>query len=461
MRDAEWTGSTLLERESLPPLARKYGTPLFVFSEKAISDNIHQVRKAFTARIPNVQFFYAAKANSNLAVLKVIREHGLNAEIASEGELFLTLLAGFKPAQIEFNGPAKSNRELELSAKLGLAGVNLDSVDELRRLHAVAKRAKRTVRISFRVRPDVGAGADVIQTGTHDSKFGVAHEEALAAYQEAADLAPTIKIAGIHAHVGSQNTSLESWNAFVLVLARLAHEVERELGIRFEHLNLGGGIPATYGRDDVHRPLPDYLASRPTDDAIAETIAMALKESDALRYRILLEPGRRIVAESGVLLTRVVSTKQTREGERWLYVDAGFNILPSSRILKWYYQAFPVGHLGKAKAADFRIAGPLCDGNDLFHDLEGEQAGKPLLPRHRRLPEGLGDGDVIGLRDVGAYNLELTTHFNGRLRPGAVILDAKGKAHLICRPETNLDLVALEPHSVVAAKRVQERMRLD
>ncbi len=452
--------STDLPDKLLSSLARRYGTPLFVFSEDAIATNTQQLRRAFATRIPNVQFFYAVKANSSLAILRTVRKNGLNAEIASEGEMFLALLAGFKPNQIEFNGPAKTDRELALSARLGLAGVNLDSVDELHRLYQAAKKQKKSIRVSFRVRPDVGAGANVIQTGTHDSKFGVAHEDALAAYEEAGKLAPVIQVAGIHAHVGSQNTSLESWKAFVAVLLGLAHNVERKLGIRFEHLNLGGGIPATYGRDEVHRPLPDYLQSRPSDDEIAATVANALGPRDARSYRILLEPGRRIVAESGVLLTRVVSTKETREGERWLYVDAGFNTLPSSRILKWYYQAFPVDR-ATAKSAEYRIAGPLCDGNDLFHDLEGEQAGNPLLPRYRRLPEGMGDGDLIGLRDVGAYNLELTTHFNGRLRPGAAMIDANGKTHLICRPETNLDLVALEPHSRVEAKRVQEMMRLD
>ena len=452
--------STDLPKKVLSSLARRHGTPLFVFSEKAISANIRQLRRAFHARLPTLQLFYAVKANSNLAVLRTIRRNGVHAEIASEGEMFLALLAGFQPGQIEFNGPAKSDRELELSVKLGLAGVNLDSVDELHRLHGVARRLQKPIPVSFRVRPDVSAGADVIQTGTHDSKFGVAHEDALAAYGEALDLAPLIRIAGIHAHVGSQNTSLESWKAFVAVLARLAHDVERKLGIRFEHINLGGGIPATYGRDEIHRPLPDYLAARPSDGAIADAIASALATNDARGYRILLEPGRRIVAESGVLLTRVISTKTTREGERWLYVDAGFNILPSSRILKWYYEAFPVEGPKGGPAADYRIAGPLCDGNDLFHDLEGEQAGKPLLPRYRKLPEGLGDGDLLGLRDVGAYNLELTTHFNGRLRPGAVLIDARGRPRLICRPETDLDLVGLEPHSKAAAKRIEERMRL-
>src|SRR5574340_566308 len=446
--------STDLPKKTLSSLARRHGTPLFVFSEQTIAANIRQLRQAFASRIPELRLFYAAKANSNLAVLRTIRKNGVHAEIASEGELFLALLAGFKPGQIEFNGPAKSDRELELSARLGLAGVNLDSIDELHRLHAAAQRAKKSIRVSFRVRPDVSAGANVIQTGTHDSRVGVAHEDALAAYEEALKLAPVIRVAGIHAHVGSQNTSLESWRAFVTVLAGLAHDVERKLGFRFEHINLGGGIPATYGRDEVHRPLPDYLAARPTDEEIAATIASALEASGARGYLIFLEPGRRIVAESGVLLTRVVSTKQTREGERWLYVDAGFNILPSSRILKWYYQAFPIEGPREAKEADYRIAGPLCDGNDLFHDLEGEQAGKPLLPRYRKLPEGLGDGDLIGLRDVGAYNLELTTHFNGRLRPGAAMVDTQGRTHLICRPERDRDLVALEPHSKDAAKRV-------
>jgi diaminopimelate decarboxylase len=451
---------TELSKKSLSFLGRRYGTPLFVFSEGTISENLWQLKRVFGSRIKRLQFFYAVKASSNLAVLQVIRRSGVNAEIASEGEMFLALMAGFKPEQIIFNGPAKSDRELELSARLGLAVINLDSMDELRRLYAAAKRSGKTSRISFRVRPDVAAGADVIQTGTHDSKFGIAFEDSMAAYEAASQLEPEIQVAGIHAHVGSQNTSLESWRAYVTKTARLAKDLERKLGVKLQHLNLGGGLPATYGRDKIHRPLPDYLRSRPRDEEIAGTISSALKASDAGKYRIFMEPGRRIVADSAVLITKVISTKQTRDGEKWIYVDAGFNILPSSRILKWYYQAFPIDRESAGKMVNYRVAGPLCDGNDLFHDLEGEQVGKPLLPRYRKLPAGLADGNMIGLMDVGAYNLELTTHFNGRLRPGAVMISAKGRTKLICSPETNLDLVLHEPHSKTNTKRVLEMMDL-
>jgi len=450
--------STDFSKKKLSSLGRKYGTPLFVFSERAISRNIRQLQRAFGSQIKELQFFYAVKACSNLAVLQIIRRNGVNAEIASEGEMFLALMAGFKPGQIIFNGPAKSNRELELSARLGLAVVNLDSIDELRRLYEAAKRLRKTVRISFRVRPDVAAGAEVIQTGKHDSKFGIPSEDVFDAYETASQLAPEIQVSGIHAHVGSQNTSLKSWKAYVTKLARLAKDLERKLGVALEHLNLGGGLPATYSRDEIHRPLPGYLRSRPSDEEIAVVVSSALRTSGAEGYRIFMEPGRRIVASSAVLLTKIISTKQTRDGENWIYVDAGFNVLPSSRILKWYYHAFPIDGERAGKMADYRVAGPLCDGNDLFHDLEGEQAGKPLLPRYRKLPQGLADGDIIGLMDVGAYNLELTTHFNGRLRPGAVMIDAKGKPRLMCSPETYLDLVAHEPYSKASAKRVLRMM---
>lgn len=448
----------LLGNVTLSSLARRYGTPLFVFSSLQIRENVEQVRTRFRKHLANAELFYASKANSNLEILHVIRGTGVSVEVSSDGEIFLALMAGFKPNQIVFNGPAKTRRELELAVKLGIKTINLDSIDELDRLISICRRLGRKANISFRVLPYVRAGASIIQTGIHESKFGVDYEKVNDAYRRATELPELVKPVGISGHIGSQNTDAASWRDFALRLGHKFCEVNEQLGADLELLDLGGGLPVRYARDEMHQPMPKYFHPTVSDEDIAIAIAEGLESIHCHPSRVMIEPGRRIVANSAVLLTRIIGSKE-RPKEKWLYLEVGFNVTPSSRIVRWYNHILPAEKMDKPCDTAYRLGGPLCDSADVYHDWEGELAGNPQLPQHRLLPADLKDGDLLAMLDVGAYNLDIMNHFNGRLLPGAVMLDARGRAKLIRKPETYRDLLTLEPHSGRRLKEVLARTK--
>lgn len=449
-------GLLFFEGVNLRSLAMKHGSPLFVYSERRILDNIKRIRGSFGAKIPKLTISYAVKAASSLRVLRAVREQGVGAEVSSEGEIFLALMAGFSPRNIIFNGPAKSDRELAIAAKLGLYCVNLDSLDELERLRTICKRLRKVARISFRVRPDVGAGTKMIQTGTAESKFGLGMADVIEAYGRAAKFRDDLEVIGIHAHVGSQNTSLESWNDYVKKLAGLATRIRKEFHIGIQHINIGGGIPAKHVTDELNQPTPAHMTSVPSDEEIADTVAQALREGEPRDLELIIEPGRRIVANTALLVARVISTK-TSGGLDWIYVDAGFNILPSARM-PWYYHMLPVTKTDVKELTPYRVAGPLCDGHDLFHDLDGEEQGVPSVPKYRMLPRGLRAGDFIALLDVGAYSVDIMDNFNGRLLAGAIFIDTHGRPSLMRRRQTYEDLLFYQPHSKTKANNVMKKM---
>ena len=449
-------GSLFFEGVNLRSLATKHGSPLFVFAERRIISNIKRIRSAFSAKIPKLRISYAVKAASSLRILRTVKEQGVGAEVTSEGEIFLALMSGFSPRNVVFNGPAKSDRELAIAVKLGLSCINLDSLDELERLNAVCKHLGKLARISFRFRPDVGAGTKIIQTGTAESKFGLGEADVIEAYGRAAALRDNVKVVGIHAHVGSQNTSLESWADYVKKLALLAARIRKEFQIDIQHINIGGGLPVRCATDELNQPTPSHTKSVPSDEEIAATVARALSEGEARDYEIIIEPGRRIVANSALLVTRVISTK-TSGGQDWIYVDAGFNTLPSLRM-PWYYHMLPITKADNRELSPYRVAGPLCDGHDLYHDLEGEEQGVPSLPKYRMLPNGLRAGDLLAFLDVGAYSVDLMDNFNGRLLAGAVFIDKHGRPSVMRRHQTYEDLLLYQPHSKAKADNIMKKM---
>jgi len=442
----------------LSNIARKHGTPVFVFSRRRLTKNVDQVRKAFGHHLKNTELYYAAKANSNLDVLRTLRRAGVKPEISSEGEMFLIAVAGFKPTDVIFNGPAKTRRELELAVRLGIRSINLDSIDELERLVGVCRSLRKRANISFRVLPYVHAGASIIQTGIHESKFGINYEEIVRAYRRALEYQDFVKPVGIHGHIGSQNTDVQSWQEFALKLGQKFVEVERELSLKLEHIDLGGGLPVRYARNETQQPMAEYLASKTSDEEIASSIAKGLEASRCRPITVIMEPGRRLVANSAVLLSRVVGTKQ-RVSEKWLYLDMGFNVTPSSRVLRWYYETSAAEKMSKSHYVPYRLAGPLCDSADVYHDWEGELLGTPQLPKSHLFPDNMANGDLVAMLDVGAYNIDLMNHFNGRLLPGAVMIDAGGRIKLIRKPENYSDLIAMEPHSKVKVEQVLRRMK--
>ena len=199
-------GGLFFDNVELSNIARRHGTPVFVFSSRRITENVGQVRKAFGHHLKNLELYYAAKANSNLEILRTVRRTDVKPETSSDGEMFLAIVAGFKPTDIILNGPAKTRRELELAVRLEIRSINLDSIDELERLVAVCRSLRKRANISFRVLPYVHAGASIIQTGIHESKFGIDYEEVVPAYRRALEYQDFVNPVGIHGHIGSQNT---------------------------------------------------------------------------------------------------------------------------------------------------------------------------------------------------------------------------------------------------------------
>jgi len=449
-------GKLFFEGTNLNLLAVKYGSPLFVYSERIVMKNIAQVRNAFGARFRNFSLFYATKAGSNLAVLRTIRREGLGAEVSSEGDIFMSLMAGFSPRSIVFNGPAKTDRELTISCRLGLHSVNLDSVDELERLHAISKREGKPTRVAFRVRPDVGAGTKLIQTGTASSKFGLGLTEVVDAYAKAASYRDYVEITGIHAHVGSQNTSIDSWSSFVGKLAALRKRLKQELDLDIKELNIGGGVPTKHVTDSLNQPTPTSTTIVPRDEEVANAVANALGAEGARDINLAVEPGRRIIAGAALLVTRVITEKKTGT-ENWIYVDAGFNTVPSASM-PWYYHMVPVTKADVKTQSPYRVAGPLCDNKDVFHDVHGEEEGNPTMPEHRMLPEGIHPGDYLALLDVGAYSMDIQDSFNERFMAGGIYIDRHGRPKIMRKRQSYEDLIAYEPHSKISAKRVTKLM---
>jgi len=449
-------GRLFLEGVDLTSLAMKHGSPLFVFSERRVIANVESVKKAFQAKFRKSRIFYATKAGSNLSIIRTIKREGIGVEVSSEGDIFMSLVAGFSPHEMVFNGPAKSDRELEISSRLGLYSVNLDSVDELERLHAICKRDRRTARVAFRIRPDVEAGTKIIQTGTSTSKFGIGLSEAVDAYAKAASLQDHLNVVGIHAHVGSQNTSVESWRDFVLKLARLTTRLKEELDLDLQHLNVGGGVPAVHVTDSLNQPTPPFMKAVPSDYEVASAVADALREGGIRDIEVVAEPGRRIVAGAGLLVTKIISEKASG-GQNWIFVDAGFNTLPSAPM-PWYFHMVPVTKAGEKEESPYRVAGPLCDNKDVFHDQHGEDEGNPTLPEHRMLPKSLHPGDYLALLDVGAYNMDIQNSFNERLMAGGIYIDRNGTPRVMRRRQEYEDLMAYEPHRKKSVEGAVRRM---
>ena len=213
-----------------------------------------------------------------------------------------------------------------------------------------------------------------------------------------------------------------------------------------------------YARNETQQPMADYLVSKTSDEEIAGSIAKGLEASQCRPTTVIIEPGRRLVANSAILLSRVVGTKQ-RPSEKWLYLDMGFNVTPSSRIVRWYYETLAAEKMSKPHDVSYRLAGPLCDSADVYHDWEGELSGNPQLPKSHLFPADMGNGDLVAMLDVGAYNIDVMNHFNGRLLPGAVLIDAQRRIKVIRKPENYPDLIAMEPHSRIKVKQALRRLK--
>ena len=441
-------------------LTHKFGSPLFVFSEARIRANIARLQAAAKEVDRPIRFCYASKANSNMAVLKVVRDAGIDVEVNSGGELYKALRVGFKPNQIIFNGTSKTNEELDEAVRAGIYSINVDSIYEIELVEDAVRRARRELnsglppaRIALRLVPEIGTRSHLgLQTALLTSKFGISSSEVLEAFRRGLQNPELIHVCGIHIHVGSQTPDVAPFaEAFKSMWNHLI-AIHRETGHTLEHINLGGGIPVNYLRDRSQADqLPeherDMLGADLEPSAVLKEALLVARESarDAEaehlldRVTILLEPGRSIIADAGVVLTTVRNIKRRPEtGDIWLLTDAGYNLLLSMNNYKWYYHLISASRAGEPLAAEYKVAGPLCDSGDVYFDIE--RHGR--LPDYRLLPRDVKPGEVLALLNAGAYSLAQMFPYNGRPLPAAVMICEGGKADLIRRKDTYDDLVA-------------------
>jgi diaminopimelate decarboxylase len=445
-------------------LAREHGTPLFVYSESRIRHNIDRLRKSASVIDCPLKICYAAKAMSTLGILRAVKDSGIDIEVNSGGELWKALKVGFTGEQIIFNGTSKEVWEIENAIEAGIYAIQVDSLFELSLIEETAKRLGKTANVSLRLVPEIETGTHSgLQTALLTSKFGMMPDEAFEAFRKYKDSAH-VDLRGIHLHIGSQNPEPHAYADAFQMLFETLERIHKQTGTKLEHINLGGGFPVNYLRDRTHsaefprEQLEMFSADFEPSTAIGEAwklvknIAADGGTTEVLDgITLLLEPGRSIISDAGVCLTTVRNHKerpvnQTESAIRnpqsaidsWLLTDAGFNILLSMETYKWYYHLISAERPGENHDSPYKLAGPLCDGGDVYFDHEGH--GR--LPDHRLLPENVDAGEVLALLNCGAYSLAQASQYNGRFLPPVVLIRQDGSAELIRKRETFEDLIA-------------------
>jgi diaminopimelate decarboxylase len=398
------------EDVSLAALAEQFGTPCYVYSRATLERHWKAFDQALASRAHLI--CYAVKANSNLAVLNLLARLGSGFDIVSGGELERVLRAGGEPGKIVFSGVGKREAEIRRALELGIHCFNVESAPELRRLDRIAGELHRKAPISLRVNPDVDAKTHpYISTGMKENKFGIDVDSALAVYQEAAAL-PNIEIIGVDCHIGSQLTEIAPFLAalerVMALIARL-----REVGIELKHIDLGGGLGVRYR--DEQPPLPGEYAA---------ALEQVLGEAD---YTILLEPGRAIVANAGVLLSKVEYLKHTPH-KQFAVVDAAMNDLIRPALYQAWQEILPVQPRYDTPPRTYDVVGPVCETGD-------------FLGRERSL--AVCEGDLLAVRSAGAYGFVMSSNYNSRPRVPEILVDGM-HVHLARRRETLDDLLALE-----------------
>jgi D-ornithine/D-lysine decarboxylase len=433
-------------------LVSEYDSPLYVFSEPRIRSNIERLKSAAEYVNRPIRYCYASKANSNMAVLKTVRDAGIDIEVNSGGELYKALRVGFRPEQIIFNGTSKTDAELDEAVRAEIYSINVDSIYEIELVEKAAQRIGKRANIALRLTPEIGTRSHLgLQTALLTSKFGISYSEVMEAFRRGLLHPELVQVRGIHIHVGSQTPDIEPFaEAFKTMWEHLV-TLHQETGHTLEHINLGGGIPVNYLRD---RSMADQLPEHERDmlgaeleprEVLAGALTVARESARAAnaehlldRVTILLEPGRSIIADAGLVLTTVRNIKRRPEtNDIWLLTDAGYNLLLSMNNYKWYYHLISASRAVETADADYKVAGPLCDSGDVYFDIERE--GR--LPDYRCLPAHVQPGEVLALLNSGAYSLAQMFHYNGRPLPAAVMIRADGRIDLIRRRDTYDDLL--------------------
>lgn len=401
-----------LYAEDLPvaQLAQEFGTPLYIYSKATLERHWHAFDNAFGDH-PHLICF-AVKSNSNIAILQTMAKLGSGFDIVSQGELERVLIAGGDASKVVFSGVAKTEKEIERALEVGIRCFNVESQPELLRINEVAGRMGKIAPISLRVNPDVDAKTHpYISTGLKENKFGVSVEQAREVYRLAATL-EHVKITGMDCHIGSQLTELQPFLDATDRLIVLIEQLKQD-GIVLKHLDLGGGLGVTY---------TDETPPHPTDYTKA-----LLEKLKAFDLEIILEPGRAISANSGILVTKVEYIK-TNENRNFAIVDAGMNDMIRPALYEAYMNIVEIDRTLEREKAIYDVVGPICETSD-------------FLGKQREL--SIAAGDYLVQRSAGAYGASMSSNYNSRPRTAEVMVDGD-KAYLIRCRETYENLWQLE-----------------
>jgi diaminopimelate decarboxylase len=396
---------------SIESIVERVGTPLYIYSAETIRFSYRAIDDAF-ASYPHA-IHYALKANSTLAIVRLLRSLGSRVDANSGGEIDVARRAGFSPDEIVFTGVGKSRDELAGAIAAGVGVINAESAGELDRIAAIASSQDRQARVALRVNPDIDAGSHPnISTGLKINKFGVALQDAAGIYRDRKSVA-SLKFAGVHVHIGSQITTADPLRHAARTLADLAIQLQHD-GIPLEHVDVGGGLGIPYERRPMIGP--------------AEYAAAVIPELQRTGLPVVLEPGRSVVARAGALVARIVDTKQFPDGRRFAVLDAGMGELIRPALYGSFHQIVPVMPRSAPEAA-WDIVGPICESSDVF-------------ARDRMLPP-LEVDDLVAILDAGAYGSVMASNYNRHVLPAEVLVDA-GTWTVIRRRQTMDDVLALE-----------------
>jgi diaminopimelate decarboxylase len=420
-RTLQWLNEPLENRDgelyfdgvSVANLAEVFGTPLYVISESRIRDNYRRLRNALISNYEKIRVYYAAKANSNLSVLKILEKEGSYLDAVSPGEVFMAITTGYPPSRILFTGTSVRNDELKFLADSNIT-VNVDSLSQLDRLLKI----KVPELLSVRVNPEIGAGHhDHCITAGKNTKFGLWESNAINAYKQAKKAG--VERFGVHMHVGSGVLDIDPFVLALDKLLKVAKRVHDEVGVSFEFVDMGGGIGVPY---------------KPGDKTL-DLDAFSMKVLSLFKHRVneyslgepffCVEPGRYLVSDASILLTRVNTVKIT-PFKRFVGVDAGFNTLLRPTMYGSYHQVVVANRLNALEEETYDVAGPICESGD-------------LLAKDRRLPK-VQEGDLVAVLNAGAYGYAMSSQYNARPRAAEVMV-RDGKCAVTRKRETLDDLL--------------------
>jgi len=423
-------GELYCEEAALARVAEEFGTPLYVYSAGTILDHYRRLNAAL-APLDHL-ICYAVKANSNGAILKLLAEAGAGFDIVSGGELFRVLRAGGAAAKCTFAGVGKSREEIEYALDEGVLSFNVESEAELERIDRIARSKEVKAPIALRVNPDVDAGTHrYVSTGRSENKFGIGLDRVAAVYERAARL-PNLFIRGVQMHIGSQITDAAPFAEAIAKVTPLIEELKKRYSLEF--FSVGGGIGIVYessfasGTRDWWTEKDRVAATMTLPLTIADYAAAIVPPLREIGLRVLLEPGRLLVGNAGVLLTRVCYLKQAAR-KKFVIVDAGMNDLIRPALYQSYHEIVPVREPDDKARETVDVVGPVCESGDFF-------------AQDRELPPA-SEGDLLALMSAGAYGFAMASNYNSRTLPAEALVNGN-RVSLIRRRQTMEDLVREE-----------------